>query len=293
VILAAGATGRLRPVVDELLARGHDVRVTARDPEARHARGLAARGAEIVRADLDDVATLRVAARGADAVFAAGSPHQAGPPGEARHGVNVAQAAADAGVGHLVFSSGAGAERPTGVPVLDSKRTVERRIHELGLPHTILAPVYFMQNAFNPWNAAALAAGRFPLPLPPDRSLQQIAIEDVAAVAATVIEHPDAFAGQRIELAGDELTGEHAAAVLSGVTGWPFAFQEVPRDGLPGGMRALFDWLDRVGHHVDIPALRRRFPDVRWHRFEEWAATQDWPSQRQHEGTAANREARS
>jgi uncharacterized protein YbjT (DUF2867 family) len=32
MILAAGATGRLRPVVEELLARGQDVRVTARDP---------------------------------------------------------------------------------------------------------------------------------------------------------------------------------------------------------------------------------------------------------------------
>jgi hypothetical protein len=59
-------------------------------------------------------------------------------------------------------------------------------------------------------------------------------------------------------------------------------------------MRALFDWLDRVGHHVDISALRRRFPDVRWHRFEQWAATQDWPSrERPDEDSAVDREARS
>jgi uncharacterized protein YbjT (DUF2867 family) len=276
VILAAGASGRLRPVIDELLARGHEVRVTARAPEAPAARELASRGARIVRADLDDPASLRAAARGTDVVFAAGSPHQAGPDGEARHGINVAEAAAAAGAGHLLFASGAGAEQPTGVPVLDAKHAVERRIHELGIPHTILAPVYFMENAFNPWNTAALAAGRFPLALAPDRPLQQIAIDDVAAVAVSVIESRNAFAGQRIELAADEITGEHAAAVLSRLTGHSFAFQQVARDGLPDGMRLLFDWLDRAGARVDIPALRRRFPEVRWHTFERWAAEREW-----------------
>jgi uncharacterized protein YbjT (DUF2867 family) len=279
MILAAGATGRLRPVVEELLVRGHDVRVTARDPGSSVARALAARGVEIVRSDLDDVDSLSAAARGVDTIFAAGSPHQAGPEGETRHGINVAQAAADADVGHLVFSSGAGADQPTGVPVLDSKHAVEQRIHGLGVPHTILAPVYFMENAFNPWNLRAVAAGTFPLALPPDRLLQQLAIEDLAAVAATVIERRDEFLGQRIELAGDELTGEQAAAAVSQVSGRRFAFAQVPLAGLAPGLRALFEWLSRLGHHVDIAGLRRGFPDVRWHTFEDWARTQDWSPQ--------------
>jgi uncharacterized protein YbjT (DUF2867 family) len=278
MILVTGVTGRLRPVVDELLARGLQVRVTARDPDAPHARELAARGAAIVRADLEDAASLRTAARGADVVLAAGAPHRAGAQGEARHGINVAEAVAS--TAHLVFFSGDGAEKPTGVPVLDAKHAVERRIGRLGLTHTILAPVYLMQNAFNPWNAGALAADRFPLALAAGRALQQLAIEDLAAVAATVAAAPDAFAGERIALAGDELTGEQAAAALSRVTGRPFAFAEVPRDGLPEGMRLLFEWLQRVGHHVDIPALQQRFPDVRWQRFEQWAAGRSWPARR-------------
>jgi uncharacterized protein YbjT (DUF2867 family) len=277
VILAAGATGRLRPVVEVLLAREHAVRVTARDPARAAARELAARGAEVVRADLDDPASLRAAARGMDVVFAVGSPHQAGPAGEARHGINVAEAAAAAGVARLVFASGAGAERPTGVPVFDSKHAVEQRIRALGVPHTILAPVYFMENAFNSWNLEALASGRFPLPLPPDRTLQQLAVEDLAAVTALVLERPDDFAGERLELAGDELTGAQAAATLARVTGRRFVFQPVPPHTLPAGMRALFEWLDGVGHHVDIPALRSRFPSTQWHSFQEWAGGQTWP----------------
>src|SRR5947207_3182220 len=202
-ILAVGASGRLRPLVHKLLNRGHNVRVTARDPSSATAQGLNARGAEIVRADLDDRASLEQAMAGVDAVFGAGSPHQAGPEGEARHGIKVAEAAAEAGIRHLVFSSGEGVDQPSGVPVLESKRAVELRIRELSLPHTILAPVYFMENAFNPWNLDALAAARFPLPLPPTRPLQQIAIDDLAAVAALVIERGPA-GSERIALAGDQ-----------------------------------------------------------------------------------------
>jgi uncharacterized protein YbjT (DUF2867 family) len=184
------------------------VRVTARDADAPHARELAARGAAIAPADLEDAASLRAALHDVDVVLAAGAPHRAGAAGERRHG---------------------------SVPVLDAKHALERRIRELGLTHTILAPVYLMQNAFNPWNVGALSAGRFALALPPDHALQQLAIEDLALVAATVAVRPAAFAGERIALAGDELTGDEAAAALSRVTGRPFAFHVVARDGLRRG----------------------------------------------------------
>jgi uncharacterized protein YbjT (DUF2867 family) len=265
----------LRPVIDELLARGHRVLVTARDPSGLSATELAGRGAKIVEADLDDPATLARAARSVDVVFGAGSPHQAGPDGEARHGVNIAEAAAKSGAKHLVFSSGAGADSLTGVPVFESKRTVEQRIRELGIPHTILAPVYFMENAFNPWNVDALAAGRFPLPLPPDRRLQQLAVADLASVAAAVIERGPTDGNSRIEVAGDEISGEQAAAALTRTTDRRFVFHQVALDSLPAGMRTLFEWLDRVGHHVDIERLREQFPDVPWHRFEDWASAEE------------------
>jgi uncharacterized protein YbjT (DUF2867 family) len=199
-------------------------------------------------------------------------PHQAGADGERRHGFNVAHAVAAAGGAHLVFSSGAGAERPTGVPVLDGKHAVEQRIAQLGIPFTILAPVYFMENAFNAWNRPALAAGRFPLPLPGDRPLQQVAIADLASVAAAVLQRPGDFAGERLALAGDELTGTEAAAALTRLTGRSFTFEEVPLASFPDGMRRLFDWLRRAGPDVDAEAARRRFRDVGWHAFADWAA---------------------
>jgi uncharacterized protein YbjT (DUF2867 family) len=200
------------------------------------------------------------------------------PDGEAQHGLALAEAVRTAAVPHLVYVSGAGAERPTGVPVFDSKRAVEERIGQLRLAAAVLAPVYFMENAFNPWNLAALGAGRFPLPLPGDRVLQQVAIEDIAAVAVLVLEQPDRFAGKRIELASDELSGRDAAAALSRATSRPFEFEEMARDALASPLRILFDWLDRVGTSVDIAGLRSAYPEIRWHRFEDWAGAQEWPS---------------
>src|SRR5919197_4927180 len=207
-MLVLGATGRLgRPIVHLLLARGRRVRAGVRDPASAAAAELARLGVEIVVADFDAPGTIVAAARGADAVVAAGTAHLAGPDGERRHGLALADALSEARAAHLVYVSGAGADRPTGVPVFESKRAVEQRIAELGLTATILAPVYFMENAFNPWNLAALARGRLPLPLPADRTLVQVAIGDVAETAVTALERPEEFAGRRIELASDALTG--------------------------------------------------------------------------------------
>ena len=164
-MLVFGATGRLgRPIVKLLLARGHRVRAGVRDPDSEAASDLARLGADVVVADFDVPETIVAATRAAGAVVAAGTAHRVGPDGERRHGLALADALSEARTDHLVYVSGAGADRPTGVPVFESKRAVEQRIAEVGLTATILAPVYFMENAFNPWNLPGLARGRFPLP---------------------------------------------------------------------------------------------------------------------------------
>jgi uncharacterized protein YbjT (DUF2867 family) len=277
-VFVAGATGRIGgPVARLLLARGHDVRAGTRDPRSRAAAALARHGARIVHADFDDVPSLTAAARGSAAVVSAGTAHRAGPDGERRHGVNLAEAVAHASAPLLVYISGAGADRPSGVPVFESKRAVEERIHALGLDAAVLAPVYLMENALNPWNLDALARGRFPLPLAPDRALQQVSIADVAAMAVVAVERAAALVGTRVEIASDELTGAQAAQRLTRVTGRRYAFERLALDALAPPLRALFAWLERVGFAIDLAALRERHPDVEWRSFERWAAEQRWP----------------
>lgn len=164
--------------------------------------------------------------------------------------------------------------------MLDSKHAIERRIHELPIPYTILAPAYFMQNAFNPWNVGALAADRFQLALPPDRPLQQLAIEDLASVAALVIEQREEFVDQRIELAGDELTGDQAAAALSTSPAVPSSFTRFQRSvSLPACARSS------SGSHGSattstFPAYDAASPTSVWHRFDDWAAARHWSPRR-------------
>jgi uncharacterized protein YbjT (DUF2867 family) len=125
-----------------------------------------------------------------------------------------------------------------------------------------------------------LLKGIYAAALPPIRPLAQVAVADIGAVAIRVLENAGRFAGQRFDLAGDELTGNDALAILSRVTGRPFTYYQVPLDVIRQRMGddavKMYEWFDRVGFTVDRPALRREFPDVAFHDFESWAKTQDW-----------------
>jgi uncharacterized protein YbjT (DUF2867 family) len=269
-VLVAGATGRLGVLADLMLARGHAVRAMTRSPSSPAAARLRSIGAQVVYGDFDDPASIAEAAAGVDALFATGTAHKAGPEGEERHGRNLADAATDADVGHLVYSSGDGAASDSPLPLFQAKFQVEEHIRSLPTRHTILAPVYFMENLLNPWNLPTLRAGGFPSPIPVGAALQQVALADIAAFAALVIEQPDEFAGQRIALASDELSATQAAKDLSRVIGRPLEPMQAPAEELSPGLRALFSWLEHAGHHVDIGELRRRYPDVGWHAYTDW-----------------------
>jgi uncharacterized protein YbjT (DUF2867 family) len=273
-VLVAGATGRLGVVADVLLARGHAVRAMTRDPTSSAAARLRAVGASVVYGDFDDPDSITGAAAGLDAVFATGTAHHAGPEGELRHARNLARASTIAGVPHLVYSSGDGAAPDSPVPLFRVKHQIEEHIRSVPIAHTILAPVYFMENLFNPWNLPMLQAGAFPSPIPVELPLQQVAIADLAQMAALAIERPAEFAGQRIAVASDELSAEQAAQVLACVLGRDFTAAQLPSEDLAPGLRALFAWLEHHRQTVDLAALHGRYPEVAWQDYEVWVRSQ-------------------
>ena len=116
--------------------------------------------------------------------------------------------------------------------------------------------------------------------LPPTRTLAQVAVADIGAVAVRVLEDAGRFTGKRFDLASDELRGTDVVAILSHVTGRPFAYYQVPLDVIRQRMgedgARMYEWLDRVGYTVDRAALHREFPDVAFHDFESWAKTPNW-----------------
>src|SRR3989475_8301499 len=206
-VLVTGATGKQGGhLVRALLARGHSIRALTRKPASAGAAALAARGVTIVTGDFEDQDSLERAARGVDTVFAMSTPFENGAKTEAREGINIVRAASAVGVSHLVYSSVAGADRATGIPHFDSKFEVEKEIRRSGVPFTIVAPVFFMENFLADWLAAGIAKGSIAMALPATRRLQQIALADIAQFNALVIERRESFLGKRIDIASDELT---------------------------------------------------------------------------------------
>jgi uncharacterized protein YbjT (DUF2867 family) len=279
-VLVTGATGRQGGhLVGELHARGHSIRALTRNPGSAAAKALAQLGVTVFRGDFEEQASLENAARGVDAVFAMSTPFGTNPDTETREGINLVRAAASVGVKHLVYSSVAGADRASGVPHFDSKFQVEKEIRRSGVPFTIVAPVFFMENFLAEWMLPGIAKGSLSMALPATRRLQMIAVADIARFAALVIERRDPFLGQRIDIASDELTGTKAADTISKVSGHRVEYIALPLDSVrqySEDQARMMEWFDRIGYDADILDLRSRYPEVAWHRFSSWAEKQDW-----------------
>ena len=279
-VLVTGATGQQGGALATLLLKqGHRVRALTRKVDSPRARTLSEQGAELFAADADDRASMEKAAAGIDAVFAMATPFEGGVEAETRQGVNIVTAAAEAGVAQVIYSSVAGADQNTGIPHFESKFLIEQHLRTLGVPFTIIAPVYFMENLIAPWNIGALASGVLPMALPAGRKLQQIAVADVAGFAAEVIAKPEEFTTPRIDLASDERTGTEAAAILARASGREMKYLEISLEQIRAGnedLALMFDWINRVGYHADIAGLRARYPNVGWHSLEAWAGAHGW-----------------
>ncbi|HLL38860.1 MAG TPA: NmrA/HSCARG family protein [Rubrobacteraceae bacterium] len=279
-VLVTGATGQQGGALARvLLHKGHQVRAFVRRPNSPEAKELERLGTRLAEGNLEEASTIEDAAKGMDAVFIVATPFEAGMEAETRHGIAAAEAAKAAGVGHLVYSSVANADKDTGIPHFESKRKVEEHIEGLGVPYTIVAPVYFMDNLLAPWTLPQLKEGRLPMALPSSRPLQQIALSDIAAYTGVVLENREEFVGRRLDIASDELAGEEVAEVLTRVTGREIHYVELPLEQVRQAMgedgARMFEWFDQVGYSADIESLRRDHQEVGWHTFEDWIREQD------------------
>ena len=258
-VAVVGASGQQGgAVATALLDRGVPVRGLVRD--TGKAGQLADRGAELVVADLDDIASIRRAFDGAAAAFAMTTmTGPDGTDGEVAHGRAIADAARQAGVPHLVYSSVGGAERHTGIPHFESKRRVEEYMLELQLPVVFVRPTFFMDNFLSMF-APTVDDGRLVLrvPLAPGVPLQMIAAADIGRAAATALLDPDAVPGGAVEIGGDECTAERIADVFGHARGLPARFEPLPLDALPDDdVKAMFAWFTHLpAYTADFAATR-------------------------------------
>ena len=280
VILVTGATGNQgNAVARELLSKGHKVRALTRKPEGEAAKELAALGAEVVKGDFDDVASLEAALEGAWGVFSVQNTWEGGVEKEIEQGVRLAELAKDKGVRQFVYSSVGSAHRGTGIPHFDSKWKIEERIRELGLPSfTILRPVFFMDNWVSPWFKPGIDEGNVAIGMKPETKLQMIAVQDIGRYGALAFEKHAELAGQAIDIAGDIKTGPETAEILGKAAGKSLGFFSVPIEEVrkfSDDFAVMLEWFDRVGYEADIEGNAAKY-GITPTTLEEWAKGASW-----------------
>jgi uncharacterized protein YbjT (DUF2867 family) len=277
LIVVAGATGKQGgAVARSLLDRGFRVRGLTRNPQKPEAQALADQGAEVVQGDMEDRSAMDRVLEGAYGIFSVQNFWETGYDREVQQGKTVADAAKAAGVEHLVYSSVGSAHRQTGIPHFESKWEVEEHVREIGLPYTILRPVFFMQNW--EWMREHILGGTLAQPLDPDKPFQQVAVEDVGAFAAIAFEDPDRWIGREVDLAGDEQNMTEIAETFGRVIGREVSYYQVPwnqfEEQMGEEVTVNYRWFNDVGYEADIAALRQEYPELS--TFERYLRSHGW-----------------
>jgi uncharacterized protein YbjT (DUF2867 family) len=220
VIAVCGATGRQGGAATRSLLRGGwKVRALTRKPDRRKARALTELGADVVRADMNDPASLRAAFEGARGVYSVQNGLKSGFDREVAQGWNVADAAKNTGVRHVVYGS-AGTGEPTGVPSWDAKLAVEEHMRKLDVPFTILRGMAFMELMTDPSFFPAVGTWNiWPRLMGDDRSVPWLSVEDLGEIAAKAFADPDRFVGKDLPLAGDLQTLAECRAMYGEIMG--------------------------------------------------------------------------
>lgn len=275
-VLVFGATGTQGgAVARELLVRGVAVQALVRRADSERARMLAELGARLVVGDLGDERSLVDALSSVSVAYAITTPFEAGADAEVRQGDAIIRAAVGAGLPWLILASVAAAGRAE-VPHFQSKARIEEALRGAAVPWTVVAPSYFYENVLG--SREAILGGVLPMALPADTPLHQVALRDLGAVVAAILDRRDEHLSARIEIAGDAPTPREMASAL-GVRAVQTPLGELRERNRD--LAAMYAFLAEVGYGIDVAALRARYPEVVWTTFASWAADIAWTADRE------------
>lgn len=190
-LLVTGASGQLgsavvRHLLDTLKIPAERLVVTSRTPESLP--DLAARGVSVRAADFDQPATLPPAFAGADRLLLVSTDALMEPGKRLAQHRNAVEAAVEAGVGHVVYTSLPSAET-SHVSFAPDHRGTEQALAASPLAWTVLRNAWYFENlAYS--LPAALASGEWPSAAGEGR-IAYIARDDLARAAAVALASSD------------------------------------------------------------------------------------------------------
>lgn len=302
ILVVVGATGAQGGGLARAILADPDggfrCRALTRNPDSDAARALADAGAEVVRADLDDLDSLTAAFEGAYGAFCVTNFWEHfSPDKEKAQAETLAHAAQTAGLQHVVWSTledtrdwvpTSDDRMPTlmgvyTVPHFDAKAEADAFFRDRGVPTTFLRTSFYWDN-FITFGAGPQRTpdGGLALVYPMgDEKLAGIAAEDIGKTAYGIFQAGDRYIGQTVSIAGDHTPIAAMAATLSDALGQDIAYIDVS----PDVYRSFpFDGADEMGNMYqvyrdfagpflaarDLDATRALNPDLQ--DFPTWVA---------------------
>ena len=207
----------------------------------------------------DDPAAMERALRGAGALILVLEDPDTGPAERLRHGRDLVDAAARAGVRQVVFNAATGPDHHR--LSCDVSAEIEHYLHRAETPATVLRPATFMEEV--PWYWLNRYGRDLTLATPfvATARLPLVALDDLGALAALAALSPGEFGDRTVEVAGDTETPLEIAARLTAVLGRPVRYEEVQVEG-------VFVYQEASTQVHDVEWLRGVYP--RLHTFASW-----------------------
>jgi len=251
---------------------------------------------EVVEANVDDKASLVKAFEGAyGAYFVTFFWEHFSPEKENQTARNMAEAASEAGVKHVIWSTLEDTRKwipldddrmPTlhgkyKVPHFDAKGESNVYFEKSGVPYTLLNTSFYWENfiyfGLGPQKGPdGKLAITFPMG---DKKLPGIASDDIGKCAYAIFKAGKEYQGKTISIAGEHLSGNQMAAAFSNHLGVEVKYNDVPASvyrsfGFPGAddMGNMFQFkadfeADFCGAR-DIKEVKRLNPDLL--NFDSW-----------------------
>jgi len=300
VIAVVGATGAQGGgLARAILADpngGFSCRAITRDPNKDKAKDLTGKGAEVVKADLDDVDSLKKVFEGAYGAYCVTNfwEHFSGEKEKAQ-AKNMADAARTAGIKHVIWSTLEDtrklmAANDTRMPMLQDKYRVphfdakaEANAYFSGLPVTYLVTSFYWDNLYafgmGPKKGHdGVYTWAFPMG---NRRLAGIAVEDIGKAAYGIFKVGQRYLNQTVGIVGENLTFDEMSEKLSKGLNIPIKYNAVEADvyrgfGFPGAdelgnmFQVYRDFEKEVVAARDVEVTRSLNPSLQ--TFDQWLA---------------------